>query len=313
LYNGSGDSMFQNKYDNKKYLTLNNYYKGLFDKKVFKISLNAGFTCPNIKNGHGCIFCSNKSGDFAGDVEKSLKEQYEDIKKMMHQKWSDGYYIAYFQVGTNTYAPLDKLKKDYEEVLTFDNIIGLSISTRPDSITDEVFDYLADLNKRTILTVELGLQSIHDKTLKLINRGHDLQVFEDCVKKLQERNITVVIHIINGLPDETKEDMIETVKYLNQLKIDGIKIHMLSIIKDTPLAELYEKNPFSLLSKEEYIDIVCEQLTYLKENIVIHRLTGDPNKEELVAPFWLIKKFVVLNDIDKEMKKRELYQGMNCK
>lgn len=305
--------MFQNKYDNKKYLTLNNYYKGLFDKKVFKISLNAGFTCPNIKNGHGCIFCSNKSGDFAGDVEKSLKEQYEDIKKMMHQKWSDGYYIAYFQVGTNTYAPLDKLKKDYEEVLTFDNIIGLSISTRPDSITDEVFDYLADLNKRTILTVELGLQSIHDKTLKLINRGHDLQVFEDCVKKLQERNITVVIHIINGLPDETKEDMIETVKYLNQLKIDGIKIHMLSIIKDTPLAELYEKNPFSLLSKEEYIDIVCEQLTYLKENIVIHRLTGDPNKEELVAPFWLIKKFVVLNDIDKEMKKRELYQGMNCK
>lgn len=313
MYNGSGDSMFQNKYDNKKYLTLNNYYKGLFDKKVFKISLNAGFTCPNIKNGHGCIFCSNKSGDFAGDVEKSLKEQYEDIKKMMHQKWSDGYYIAYFQVGTNTYAPLDKLKKDYEEVLTFDNIIGLSISTRPDSITDEVFDYLADLNKRTILTVELGLQSIHDKTLKLINRGHDLQVFEDCVKKLQERNITVVIHIINGLPDETKEDMIETVKYLNQLKIDGIKIHMLSIIKDTPLAELYEKNPFSLLSKEEYIDIVCEQLTYLKENIVIHRLTGDPNKEELVAPFWLIKKFVVLNDIDKEMKKRELYQGMNCK
>jgi len=305
--------MFQNKYDNKKYLTLNNYYKGLFDKKVFKISLNAGFTCPNIKNGHGCIFCSNKSGDFAGDVEKSLKEQYEDIKKMMHQKWSDGYYIAYFQVGTNTYAPLDKLKKDYEEVLTFDNIIGLSISTRPDSITDEVFDYLADLNKRTILTVELGLQSIHDKTLKLINRGHDLQVFEDCVKKLQERNITVVIHIINGLPDETKEDMIETGKYLNQLKIDGIKIHMLSIIKDTPLAELYEKNPFSLLSKEEYIDIVCEQLTYLKENIVIHRLTGDPNKEELVAPFWLIKKFVVLNDIDKEMKKRELYQGMNCK
>ena len=313
MYNGSGDSMFQNKYDNKKYLTLNNYYKGLFDKKVFKISLNAGFTCPNIKNGHGCIFCSNKSGDFAGDVEKSLKEQYEDIKKMMHQKWSDGYYIAYFQVGTNTYAPLDKLKKDYEEVLTFDNIIGLSISTRPDSITDEVFDYLADLNKRTILTVELGLQSIHDKTLKLINRGHDLQVFEDCVKKLQERNITVVIHIINGLPDETKEDMIETGKYLNQLKIDGIKIHMLSIIKDTPLAELYEKNPFSLLSKEEYIDIVCEQLTYLKENIVIHRLTGDPNKEELVAPFWLIKKFVVLNDIDKEMKKRELYQGMNCK
>ena len=313
MYNGSGDSMFQNKYDNKKYLTLNNYYKGLFDKKVFKISLNAGFTCPNIKNGHGCIFCSNKSGDFAGDVKKSLKEQYEDIKKMMHQKWSDGYYIAYFQVGTNTYAPLDKLKKDYEEVLTFDNIIGLSISTRPDSITDEVFDYLADLNKRTILTVELGLQSIHDKTLKLINRGHDLQVFEDCVKKLQERNITVVIHIINGLPDETKEDMIETVKYLNQLKIDGIKIHMLSIIKDTPLAELYEKNPFSLLSKEEYIDIVCEQLTYLKENIVIHRLTGDPNKEELVAPFWLIKKFVVLNDIDKEMKKRELYQGMNCK
>jgi len=313
LYNGSGDSMFQNKYDNKRYLTLNNYYKGLFDKKVFKLSLNAGFTCPNIKNGHGCIFCSNKSGDFAGDVKKSLKEQYEDIKKMMHQKWSDGYYIAYFQVGTNTYAPLDKLKKDYEEVLTFDNIIGLSISTRPDSITDEVFDYLADLNKRTILTVELGLQSIHDKTLKLINRGHDLQVFEDCVKKLQERNITVVIHIINGLPDETKEDMIETVKYLNQLKIDGIKIHMLSIIKDTPLAELYEKNPFSLLSKEEYIDIVCEQLTYLKENIVIHRLTGDPNKEELVAPFWLIKKFVVLNDIDKEMKKRELYQGMNCK
>ena len=227
----------------------------------------------------------------------------------MQKKWPDSLYIGYFQAATNTYAPVNILKEKYETILQEENVVGLSIATRSDAITDEVYDYLEELNKRTYLTIELGLQSMHEKTLKFIHRGHDLQNFETCVKELQKRKIPVVVHIINGLPGETKEDMIATVKYLNQLHIDGIKIHMLHILKDTPLANLFEKKPFPILSKEEYIDIVCEQLRYINPNIVIHRITGDPKKEDLIAPTWLLKKFCVLNDIDKEMKKRNIYQG----
>ena len=228
----------------------------------------------------------------------------------MAKKWPNSLYIGYFQANTNTYAPLPILKEKYESILNLPNVVGLSIATRSDAISNEVLDYLEELNKKTFLTIELGLQSMHAKTLKLINRGHDLANFENMVKKLQERNIKVVVHIINGLPNETKEDMLKTVKYLNSLNIDGIKIHMLHILKNTKLAKMYEEKPFHLLTKEEYIDIVCEQLTYLNENIVIHRITGDPKKEDLIAPTWLLKKFCVLNDIDKEMKKRNYYQGL---
>ena len=294
--------------NNKRYYTLNQFYQEKFGKKVCKISLNAGFSCPNYQLG-GCIFCSHQSGDFAGNPSDDLSTQFKSIQKMMQKKWLDSLYIGYFQAATNTYAPVNMLKEKYETILQEENVVGLSIATRSDAITDEVYDYLEELNKRTYLTIELGLQSMHEKTLKFIHRGHDLQNFETCVKELQKRKIPVVVHIINGLPGETKEDMIATVKYLNQLHIDGIKIHMLHILKDTPLANLFEKKPFPILSKEEYIDIVCEQLRYLNPNIVIHRITGDPKKEDLIAPTWLLKKFCVLNDIDKEMKKRNIYQG----
>ena len=298
---------------NKRYHTLDYYYKNKFGEKIAKISLNAGFTCPNIDGTvgfGGCIYCSKSgSGEFAGNIEDSLEKQFEEIKKVMNHKWQNTKYIAYFQARTNTYAPVERLKTIYEKVLTFKNVVGINIGTRPDSISDECLDYLEDLNKRTYLTVELGLQTIKESTSKLINRCHTLDCFKDMVEKLRKRNIDVVVHIINGLPYETKEDMLETVKYLNNLDIQGIKIHMLSIIKDTPLANLYEKEKFHILSKEEYIDIVTTQLEYLRPEIVIHRITGDPDPKELIEPSWLIKKFIVLNDIDKEMVKKDIYQG----
>ncbi len=307
--------MFKYSLDNKRYHTLNYYYKNKYGKKTFKVSLNGNFSCPNKeKDGHGCIFCSRLgSGDFAGNKSKDLITQFNEIKKIMENKWPDSYYIGYFQANTNTYAPLNELKEKYESILSLPNVIGLNIATRSDAISDECYDYLEELNKKTDLIVELGLQSINEDTLKLINRGHDLNSFEQAVKELQKRNIKVVVHIINGLPHETKEDMINTVKYLNKLNIDGIKIHMLHILKDTDLADYYKKNPFHILTKEEYIDIVCEQLEYLNPKIVIHRITGDPKKEDLIEPTWLLKKFIVLNDIDKEMVKRNIYQGDKVK
>ena len=309
--------MFKNTLDNKRYYTLNCFYKKKFGTKVFKVSLNGGFTCPN-KDGtvgkNGCIFCSKLgSGDFAGNINKDLITQFNEVKSILHNKWPKAKYIGYFQANTNTYASVEELKEKFEPIIKLENVVGLNIATRSDAISDKVLDYLTDLNKRTYLTIELGLQSIHDKTLKLINRGHDLKNFEDCFKKLKKRNINVVVHIINGLPYETKDMMIETAKYLNKLKIDGIKIHMLHIIKNTDLAKMYEEKPFHILSKEEYIDIVIKQLEYLDENIVINRITGDPVKEDLIEPVWLLKKFVVLNDIDKEMKKRNTYQGIKAK
>ena len=302
---------------NKRYHTLDYFYKNKFNSKVFKVSLNAGFTCPNRdgKVGYGgCIYCSlSGSGDFAGNPKDDLIKQFNDVKEIMLKKWDTSKYIGYFQANTNTYASLDVLKEKYESILSLDNVVGLSIATRPDSITDECLDYLEELSKRTYLTVELGLQTIHEKTSILINRCHSLECFEQMVRKLRDRNINVVVHIINGLPYETKEMMIETVKYLNNLDIQGIKIHMLHIIKNTKLEELYNKEHFHVLTKEEYVDIVCDQLEYLREEIVINRITGDPVKDDLIEPNWLIKKFCVLNEIDKELVRRDSYQGKRIK
>ena len=227
----------------------------------------------------------------------------------MLKKWPNAKYIGYFQAHTNTYAKVEKLNELYTKILNEPGVIGLNIATRPDAITEECLDYLTELNKKTYLTIELGLQTTNEKTSKLINRCHTLTCFEEMVNKLRERNIDVVVHIINGLPYETKEDMINTAKYLNSLDIQGIKIHMLSILKDTPLEKLYEKEHFKMLTKEEYIDIVTDQLELLRPEIVIHRITGDPKVDDLVEPNWLVKKFCVLNDIDKEMAKRNTYQG----
>lgn len=295
--------------NNKRYHTLTYYYKKKFNAKVMKVSLNAGFSCPNLKDG-GCIYCSKSgSGDFAGNINDTLEKQFNDVKKIMNNKWPEGKYIGYFQARTNTYAPVEILKEKYEKILKIKDVIGLSIATRPDCISDECLKYLEELNSKTYLTIELGLQTIHEKTSKLINRGHDLKCFENTVKILREKNINVVVHIINGLPYETKEMMLETVKYLNKLDIQGIKIHMLHILKDTKLEELYKKEKFHVLTKDEFVEITCEQLRHLRKEIVIHRLSGDPKKEDLIAPDWLIKKFCVLNDIDKYMAKNDIIQG----
>lgn len=298
---------------NKRYHTLDYYYKQKFHSKVFKVSLNAGLTCPNIDGTvgtGGCIYCSKSgSGEFAGKKEDTLKKQFETIKKIMLKKWPKAKYIGYFQARTNTYADVKTLKKLYETVLSFKDVVGLNIATRPDAISEECLDYLEKLNKKTSLTIELGLQTTNEKTTKLINRCHTLKCFENMVKKLRNRNIDIVVHIINGLPYETKEDMINTVKYLNNLDIQGIKIHMLSVLKDTPLEKFYQNTKFKILTKEEYIDIVVDQLELLRPEIVIHRITGSPKSEDLIEPTWLTNKISILNDIDKELAKRNSFQG----
>lgn len=298
---------------NKRYHTLDYFYKHKFKSKVFKVSLNAGFTCPNIDGTvgfGGCIYCSKQgSGEYAGKKEDDLIKQFFDIKEIISKKWPNSLYIGYFQANTNTYAPVNILKEKYESILNLENVVGLNIATRPDAINDECLEYLTVLNKKTYLTIELGLQTIHENTSKLINRCHSLDCFTDMVQKLRQRNINVVVHIINGLPFETKDMMIETVKFLNKLDIQGIKIHMLSILKDTPLEKLYQETGFHVLTRDEYVNIVCDQLEHLRPEIVINRITGDPKASDLIEPNWLIKKFCVLNEIDKEMARRNSYQG----
>ena len=290
----------------KNYYTLNNFYREKFGTKVFKISLDAGFSCPNKISG-GCTFCT--STPFIGDKNKTLFEQFEDVKEMLHEKWKEGKYIVYLEAGTNTYGKLEYLKSIYEPLIKLPNVIGLNIGTRCDCLSEDILDYLEDLSKRTYLTIELGLQSSHDKTLKRINRGHTRKEFTSAVLKLKERNINVVVHIINGLPGETTDMMLETISYLNSLNIDGIKIHMLYLENDSVLYQEYLKESFHILTMDEYIEIVAKQLELLNKDIVIHRITGDPDKNKLVEPKWLIKKFVVLNNIDKYLRLNNIHQG----
>jgi len=301
--------MFNKTLDNKRYHTLNYFYRNKFNSKVFKVPLDAHMNCPNKINGNGCIYCSDNSKANIIDSTKSIKEQFKNNIKILEKKWPNSLYIPYFQAGTNTNASLKYLKELFELLINEDKVVGLSIATRPDAISNEVLDYLDDLNRRTFLTIELGLQSSNNNTLYFIKRGHDVETFIKTVKELKKRNIFVVVHIINGLPTDTENDMLNTARLLNELKVDGIKIHMLYISKNTELETIYKNNPFHILTKEDYIDIVIKQLELLNEDIVIERITGDPIKEELIAPDWLLKKFCVLNDIDKEMVKRNTYQG----
>lgn len=307
------ENEFKYKIENKRYHTWNYHLRERFDSKVFKVSINAGFTCPNIDgkiSTGGCTYCSKEgSGDFAGNPRENLVSQFDSIKKMMEKKWSNAKYIGYFQAFTNTYAPVEVLREKYETILSLDDVVGLSISTRPDCIEDDVLEYLSELNTRTNLWVELGLQTIHDNTSRLINRGHDYKAFEDCVMRLRENGIDVVVHIINGLPGETKEMMMDTVKKVCKLDIQGIKIHLLHIIRDTAMEKMYNKNMVRLMEFDEYIELICDQLEIIPQDIVIHRLTGDGKKEELVGPLWSLKKWEVLNAIDDELKRRDSWQG----
>ena len=300
--------MFKYSLDNKRYHTFNYFLKNKFGQKVFKVPLDINSPCPNQKTG-GCIYCANKSKANIIIDTKDIIKQFNNTKNIIAKKWPNSLYIAYFQSGTNTNIPVNKIKPLINELLKQDKVIGISIATRPDCINNEWYKYLQELNNKTFLTIEIGLQTINENTLKFINRGHDTKCVTQAIKNLKELKIFTVVHIINGLPYETKEDMLKTVKYLNNQKIDGIKIHMLYIDKNAPLAKLYNEKPFHILTKDEYIDIVCNQLELLDEKIVIERITGDPIKENLIAPKWLLKKFCLLNDIDKEMKKRNIYQG----
>lgn len=299
-----------------KYYTLNSYLNHRFNKKVFKVALNGDFSCPN-RDGkishHGCLYCSEKgSGDFAGDKTVDLKSQFNSVREIIHKKWPNAAYIVYFQANTNTYGSLEKLTTLFEEAITLHkDIVAISIATRPDCLEDDIINYLADLNSRIPVWVELGLQTIHEKTAKIINRGHDLKCFTDAVNRLRDKNIEVIAHIINGLPHETKDMMLDTIHYLNSIDIQGIKIHSLFLLQKTIMGEMYLKKPWKLLSLEEYVEIVVEQLALLNPNIVIHRLSGDAPKALLIAPEWGLKKFVVMNEIDKLMKAKQYYQG--CK
>lgn len=304
-------------WNGKRYHSLNYFLRNKFGEKIYKISLDGGFTCPNrdgkVAKG-GCTFCSARgSGDFAGSRILSITEQFADRKEMMEKKWKDGKYIAYFQAYTNTYAPVEELRKKYEEALAQKNVIALSIATRPDCLDDDILDYLEELNKKTYLWVELGLQTINDKTARNFNRGYDFETFDSSLKKLQERGIEVVVHTIFGLPGETKEDMLKTVDYVAHSGAQGVKFHLLHLMQGTKMVEQYESGELQLLSKEDYIDLICKAIAMIPEEMVVHRLTGDAPRQSLIGPMWSLKKWEVLNDIDKALVDNNIWQGKDFK
>ncbi|MBR5528004.1 MAG: TIGR01212 family radical SAM protein [Clostridia bacterium] len=302
--------------NNKRYNTLDGYLKNKFGCKVAKVSLNAGFGCPN-RDGTcgtgGCIYCSPMaSGDFAGNKELSIRKQFDEISAKMGEKWHGAKFMPYFQAGTNTYAPVEKLREVYEQALAIENIVGISIATRPDCIPDDVLLYLEEISRRTFLTVELGLQTVFDKTGEIINRGTTYTGFLECFQRLRERDINVCVHLINGLPGEDRDMMMESVRRVAALSPHSLKLHMLHVLKDTPCADMYMKGEFSVFEKQEYIDLVCDELEIIPSDIVIQRITGDGARESLIAPLWSIKKFDVLNGVDKELARRNSYQGIKA-
>lgn len=299
--------------DNKRYHTWNYYLRHKFGGKVFKVALNGGFTCPNIDGtkGHGgCTYCSDLgSGDFAGNPEKSITEQFFEVKERMHKKWSEAKYIAYFQANTNTYDSVEGLRKRFEPVLCEENVVGLSIATRADCLGDDVLEYLSELNLRTSLIVELGLQSVFDETGERINRCHTYAEFLHGYRELKKRGIDVCIHLIVGLPGETPEMMRESARRVAELEPHSVKLHLLHILRGTMLEKQYRNGEFEVLTREEYVNIIVDMLELLPKETVIQRLTGDGGRDVLVAPLWSLKKFVVLNEIDKEMVRRNCCQG----
>ena len=288
-----------------KYTTLNNYLKERFGEKVYKIALNGGFTCPN-RDGtidtRGCIFCSKGgSGDFAESPDLTITEQIENGKKRLEKKIKNGKYIAYFQAFTNTYAPVERLRTIYEEAINHPDIVALSIGTRPDCLGDDVLALLDELNKIKPIFVELGLQTINEDTAKYIRRGYTLEVYDKAVADLHKIGINVVTHIILGLPNESKEVMLNSVKYACKVT-DGIKLQLLHILKGTDLAKNYEQGKFEVLTLEQYTEIIKECVQIIPENVVIHRLTGDGAKKDLIAPLWSADKKTVLNTINRALK-----------
>lgn len=306
------ENKFKFTLDNKRYHTWNYHLHELFGQKVFKVALNGGFTCPNLdgtKGIGGCTYCLSGSGDFAGNPEHDILTQFEEVKAKMHKKWHDAKYIPYFQANTNTYAPVFTLKQKFEPVLEKDGVVGLALATRADCLPHDVLDYLSELNKRTYLIVELGLQSIFDETGEKINRCHSYAEFLDGYEKLKNRGIRTCVHLILGLPGETHGMMLESAKTVARLRPECVKLHLLHVMKGTKIAEQYLRGEFPVMTRNEYVNTVVDCLEYFHEDTVIQRLTGDGGKDVLIAPLWSLKKFVVLNEIDKEMVRRDTYQG----
>lgn len=296
-----------------RYNSLNNYLKTKYGCKVYKLSLSSGLSCPNrdgTLSSSGCIFCSNGgSGEFASDSHLSITEQIESAKTKVAKKISNGKYIAYFQSFTNTYGDIHYLRKIFTEAINHPDIVALSIGTRPDCLSDDVLELLDELNHIKPVWIELGLQTIHENTARYINRGYPLDVFDNAVSKLNFLNIDVIVHLIIGLPFESREDIISSVKYVCSKPISGIKLQLLHVLKNTPLEKEYLLNKFDVLSLEDYTSILAECLCNIPENIVIHRITGDGPKSLLIAPKWSADKKHVLNYINHYFKEFDIFQG----
>lgn len=306
---------FKNSDSNKRYYTYDYYLKKTFGGKCMKIPLDAGFTCPNI-DGHcsvgGCIYCSPRgSGDFAEESIIPVEEQFELVKKQLEGKWKTDKYIPYFQAHTNTYAPLDVIKSKVEPIMKKEGVVALNIATRADCLADDVVEYLASLAERTVLTVELGLQTVHDETAFLINRGHTFADFVSGYEKLRtaSKKINVCVHVIFGLPGEDRKMMLETVKKVASLAPEQVKFHLLHVLKHTKLGEIFERGEYIPMEMDDYVETVAHALTYLPPDTVVGRLTGDGMQSELLAPDWSRKKTVVINNIDKFMFAEDLWQG----
>lgn len=296
----------------ERYNSFNTYLRKKYGCKVYKLSLNMGTTCPNrdgTKGTGGCIFCHGGSGAFTPDAKIDIEAQIELAKQRVIAKTNDNKFIAYFQAYTNTYAPIEFLRENFYKAINHNDIVALSIATRPDCLPSDVIELLSELNKIKPVTVELGLQTIHERTALLINREYELSEFDNAVKALKKERIEVVAHIILGLPFETNDDVLMTVEHLNKVKIDGIKLQLLHILKDTKLCEMYLNNEFKAMSVNEYIDLLCLCIENLSPEIVIHRITGDAPKSLLVAPEWSADKKKVLNTIKKELELRNIMQG----
>lgn len=301
---------------NKRYHTYDYYLRRTFGGKCAKIPIDAGFTCPNIDGScgiGGCIYCSGRgSGDFAQSADMPIAEQYERTRKALSSKWTTDRCIPYFQAHTNTYAPIDVLRERYEQVMKLDGVVGLNIATRADCLDNDVTEYLAELAERTELTVELGLQTCHDTTARLINRGHSYEDFVEGYDRLRcaSPSINICIHVIFGLPKETREMMLDTVREVARLHPEQVKIHLLHVIEGTEMARIYERGEYTPLEKEEYVCLVADALELLPPDTVIARLTGDGMADTLLAPQWSRKKVSVINDIDKLLYQRGTYQGI---
>lgn len=304
---------------NKRYQTYDYWLKKTFGGKCMKLPVDAGFTCPNIDGKcsvGGCIYCSSRgSGDFAQSSEISVTEQLKITKDQLSSKWKTDRCIPYFQAHTNTYAPISVLKEKYEEALSFEGTVGLNIATRADCLADDVVRYLAEISERTTLTVELGLQTVHDCTAFIINRGHTFEEFVSGYNKLRAASdkINICVHLILGLPGEDREMMMESVRTLAKMRPDQVKFHLLHVIEGTALADMYLSGEYTPMEREDYIDALCEALTLMPKDTVIGRITGDGMQSSLLAPEWSRKKTAVINDIDKRMFEKNIYQGMNFK